>query len=210
MVLPDLGDELPKVQDLAITALDDPDPDVSTSAIGALRQWGTADAEKTIRDHLKAFHKDWDGRQDELRLTADYRSPGSRAVSRETALVSAIGQGINWLYPDDKIGVLLDLVWTKESRQMIAAWPKWAGGPSTIMPRWYPADQPAFSVMQYIWLTEDQLKAKVTQFPEGTELVWQFLKPGEISPPFAMEKQEAVYGRVRAVAEQHGVTVRRN
>jgi hypothetical protein len=131
-------------------------------------------------------------------------------MSREVALVSAIGQGPNWLCSDDKIADLLDLVWTKESRQLIAGWPKSAAGRATIMPQWYPADKPTFSVMQYSSLTEDQLKAKVTQFPEGTELVWQFWKQGEISPPVGMGKQEAVYDRVRAVAERHGVTVRRN
>jgi hypothetical protein len=201
---------LPKVQALAIAALDDPDPDVSLSAIGALRQWGTADAEKTLWDRLKAFHKEWADRQDQLRPAADYRSPGSRAVSREVALVSAIGQGTNWLCSDDRMAELLDQVWTDGSRRLIAGWPKSAGGTGTILPQWNPADQPTFSVMQYSALTEDQLKAKVTQFPEGTELVWQFWKPGEISPPVGMDKQEAVYDRVRAVAERRGVTIRRN
>jgi hypothetical protein len=62
-------------------------------------------------------------------------------------------------------------------------------------------------VLQYEALTEDQLRTKLEQFPRGTKLLWQFWQPGQISPPVSMSKQEEVYERMRAVAEEHGVAL---
>ena len=62
-------------------------------------------------------------------------------------------------------------------------------------------------MLQYDSLTEDQLSAKLAQFPPGTELLWQFWPPGQISPGVSMAKQEEFYDRMRAVAQQHRITL---
>ena len=93
----------------------------------------------------------------------------------------------------------MDESWTKQ----------WKGGPATISPNWFPSDNPTFSVLQYSSLTENQLRAKLAQFPGGTELVWQFWPPGRISPPVSISVQDAVYERMRAVAGENGIRLGR-
>jgi hypothetical protein len=78
-----------------------------------------------------------------------------------------------------------------------------------INPSWFPEDNRAFSVLQYVSLTEEQLRAKMTQFPHGTQLLWQFWQPGQISPPVSMTVQETLYEVMRGVAEKNGVTLGR-
>jgi hypothetical protein len=205
-LLQGLGAELPKAQQSAIAALDDPDPDLVQDAVLALGRWGSSDAEAALWGRLQRFHEQWAGREDQLRSTPDYQSPGSRGAALEQGLVFAIARGTNWICPPDTLARLAELVWTQGNIQQIDSWIKqWKLGPALISPTWFPEDNPTFSVLQYDSLTEDQLRAKVAQLPRGIQLRWQFWQPGQISPPVSMAKQEAFYERVRADAEQHGI-----
>jgi hypothetical protein len=100
---------------------------------------------------------------------------------------------------------LTELVSTDASRRRISSWTaQWKEGAPVIQPMWFPEDQPAFSLLQYTALTEEQLQAKVAQFPRATELTWLF------HGPLSIEMQTAFYQRVRTVAGQHGVAIRKN
>jgi hypothetical protein len=202
----ELGDELPKVQQSAIHALDDPDPELVQDAVLSLGHWGSGNAEAALWARLRRFHRDWAGRESQLRVTPDYQSPGSRGAALEQGLVLAIAGGNNWICPPDKLSRLAKLVWTFSQRQKIENWIKqWRQTPALINSSWYPEDNPTFSVLQYGSLTENQLRAKLAQFPAGTQLLWQFWQPGQIAPPVSLAKQEEFYERMRAKAEQHGV-----
>jgi hypothetical protein len=203
-----LGDQLSPAQQSAIEALDDPDPELVQDAALALGRWGTADAEEALWARLQRFHQEWAGREGQLRMTPDYQSPGYRAAALEQGLVFAIGQGSSWICPPDKLARLGALVLTNQERQQIENWIKqWREGPALISSGWFPEDKPTFSILQYASLTEDQLRVKLSQFPRGTKLLWQFWQPGQSAPPVTMAKQEAVYERMRAAAEQHDVAL---
>jgi hypothetical protein len=208
MLLQDLGDQLPQVQEIAIDALTDPDPEVVQDAAISLGRWGTKEAEAPLWARLQRFHKDWAGREDQLRMTPDYQSPGSRGAALEQGLVSAIAGGHGWVCPPDKLARIAELVWTNALHQQIETWTKlWQQGPALINPGWYPEEKPTFSVLQYVSLTEDQLREKLGQFPPGMQLLWQFWMPGQISPPVSMAKQEVSYEQMRDVVEKHGITL---
>jgi hypothetical protein len=207
-LLQGLGDQLPPAQQSAIDALDDPDAELVQDAVLALGHWGSADAEGALWAKLRRFHQEWAGREEQLRATPDYRSPASRAAALEEGLVFAIGRGSNWICQPDKLARLAELTLTYSQRQAIEGWIKaWNEGPALIGSTWFPEDKPTFSVLQYGALTEDQLRAKLAQLPRGTQLLWQFWPPGQIAPPVTMEKQEAVYERMRAVAQQYGIAL---
>jgi hypothetical protein len=207
-LLEDLGDRLPKAQQSAIDALNDPDAEVALSAARALGRWGSKDAEPALWERLKRVHKEWEGRQDELRLSLDPKNAGSRGEALEQALVTAIGAGTSWACPPDKLARLSELVWTKVQKRQIEGWAKqWEQGSAVIETTWFPEDTPTFSVLQYTSLTEDQLVAKVAQLPQSMELQWRFWPAGTISPPVSMEKQEAAYERVRAAAAGQGIVI---
>jgi hypothetical protein len=61
--------------------------------------------------------------------------------------------------------------------------------------------KPTRMVLQYTMIDEEQSR--------GTQLQFQFWKPGEISPPVSMTAQDAVYERLRLAAAQHGVVLDR-
>ena len=201
-LLQSLGDALPKVQPAAIAALDDSDPGVVQDAVLALARWGTPAAEDALWARLRRFHREWAGREDQLRPMPDYQSPASRAAALEHVLALAIAGGVNWICPPDKLAQLAELVSTKAERQQVEYWTKqWQQGPALVQPNWFPEDRWTFNLLQYTALTEDQLLAKLAQFPRGSQLLWQF------SPSVPMAVQEAVYDRMRAAAAQSGVTL---
>ena len=205
-LLQSLGSEFPKVQQSAIEALDDPDPELVQDAVLALGRWGSADAEGALWARLRRFHTEWTGHQDQLRVTPNYRDSGSRAAALEQALMSAIAGGSSWLCPLEKLARLRELVLTQGDILQIENWIKeWNQGPPVINPNWFPEENRTFSVLQYISLTEDQLVAKLAQFPRGTELRWQFWPPGQISPPVSMAVQTEFYERMQLEAEKSGV-----
>jgi hypothetical protein len=192
-LLHDLEDQLPKVQQVAAGALGDPDLEVAQSAILALGRWGSKDAEALLWEHLKQLH-----------LPPDDKSAGSRGAALEQTLVMAIGQGTNWLAPPEKLSLLKDLVWTRTQAQQIEGWiQQWKLGAAAVDPNWFPEDRPTFSVLQYSGLTEDQLRTKLAQLPHDLDLQWRFWNSGGPT----IEKQEAVFERVRADAASHGIVI---
>jgi hypothetical protein len=207
-LLQSLGRELPKAEKSAIEALDDSDPELVQDAVLALGRWGSADAEAALWARLRRFHQDWVGREGQLRMTPDHESRGSRGAALEQELVSAIAGGSSWICPPDKLARIAELVSTKRQGQQIERWIKdWKGGAALINPSWFPEDNRTFSVLQYVSLTEEQLRAKLAQVPRGTKLVWQFWQPGQISPPVSMAVQETLYEIMRGVAEKNGATL---
>jgi len=205
-LLEGLGDQLPAVQQIALGALDDPDPEVARDAVVALGRWGSKDAETALWDKLKRFHKEWEGRQDELRWTLDWKSEGSRGMAMEQVLVTAIAGGTSWICPPEKLARLSALVWIKTNQQQIEGMEQqWNGARAVIMPNWMPDQDATFSVLQYNSLTLEQLLAKVMQIPPGMDVQWQFWPARQAS----LEMQDAVYERVRAAAATHGIVINR-
>lgn len=202
-----LGDALPKVEPLAISALDDTDLEVAKDAALALGHWGTASAEVALWARLKRFHQEWQGREGELRATPPYRDPIARATALESTLVNSIATGTNWICGPEKLAQLSALASPRQQIQ-VATWSKqWAEGQALILPNWYPEDRLSFGVLQYSNLDEPEFTAKLSQLPGGMRLYFQIWQAGQISPPVSMEKQEAVFERLRSHAAQFGVTI---
>ena len=204
MLFHDLDASLPKVQRTAIEALDDPDPKMQVNAARALGNWGTPEAEEALWARLRRFHVEWANREEELRPTPVIQSPGS-PPAQQRALVWAIATGVNWICPPDKLLRLEALVLTDLLHQEIEDWiKKWNQEFIMINPTWFPDGTATFWFFQYGHLGEEQFRVKVAQLPRGTRLRWQFLQG---SPQPTMTRQEAVYERIRAVAEEHGIVL---
>ena len=203
----ELGDALPKVEPLTIIALNDADLEVASNAAAALGHWGTASAEPALWARLKRFHQEWQGRQDELRATPPYTDSIARAAALESNLVSAIATGANWICVPEKLDRLGGLASPRQKIQ-VENWSKeWERGDAPILPNWFPEDQLSFGVLQYSNLDEQQFRAKLSQLPQGMRLYFQIWKPGQISPPVSVERQEAVFEALRTYAAQFAVTI---
>lgn len=206
-LLQELGDALPKVEQLAINALDDSDPEVANDAALALGHWGTAKAEAALWTRLKHFHQRWQDRYDELRSAPPYTGQIARATALESTLVSSIATGTGWICGPQKLAQLSGLASPRQQVQ-VATWSKgWEAGDALILPNWYPEDRLGFGVLQYSNLDEQQFRAKLSQMPSGMRLYFQIWKPGQILPPVSVERQEAVFERLRSYAAQFGVTI---
>jgi hypothetical protein len=205
-LLQELGDALPKVQPLAIAALDDSDLEVANDAALALGHWGTAKAEAALWARLKRFHQQWQDHQDELRSAPPYTDPIGRATALESTLVQSIATGTNWICGPEEFARLAALASPREQMQ-VATWSKGWAGEAVILPNWYPEDRLSFGVLQYSNLDEQQFRAKLSQMPSGTILYFQIWKPGQISPPVTVERQEVVFETLRTHAAQFGVTI---
>jgi hypothetical protein len=206
-LLQELGDALPKVEPLAISALDDTDLEVANDAALALGHWGTANAEAALWARLKRFQQQWQGREGELRATPPYTDPIARATALESTLVNSIATGTNWICGPEKLAQLNALASPRQQIQ-VETWSKrWAQGQALILPNWYPEDRLSFGVLQYSNLDKAQFKVKLSQMPRGMKLYFQIWKPGQTSPPVSMEKQEEVFQTLRSHAAQFGVTI---
>jgi hypothetical protein len=210
MLLQELADELPKAESVALSALDDADSEVAQDAALALGHWGTLDAEPALWTRTEKFHRDWTGHEDQLRSQPPFSDAGSHGVALEQNLVYAIAGGTSWICPPEKLQRLAELAWTGHQREEIMGWIKlWHQGPAQIMPTWFPEDHPTFSVLQYQALSQEQLQAKMAQFPRGMNVTFRFWQTGQIQPPVSMEKQEAVFQRLQVVAAEHGIMLAR-
>ncbi len=206
-LLQELGDDLPKVEPLAIRALDDSDLEVANDAALALGHWGTAKAEAPMWARLKRFHHQWEDRQDELRSTPPYTGPAARATALEGTLISSIATGTSWICGPEKLAKLGALASPRQQPQ-VATWSKgWETGEALISPNWFLEDRLSFGVLQYSNLDEQQFRAKLSQMPDGMKLYFQIWKPGQISPPVSVERQEAVFEALSTYAAQFGVTI---
>jgi hypothetical protein len=206
-LLQELGDDLPKVEPLAIQALDDSDLEVANDAALALGHWGTARAEAALWARLKRFHQQWASRQDELRSTPPYTGPIERATALEGTLISSIATGTSWICGPERLAQLSALASPRQQMQ-VATWSKgWETGEALISPSGYPKGPMTFGVLQYSNLDEQQFRAKLSQMPSGMKLYFQIWKPGQISPPVSVERQEAVFEALSTHAAQFGVTI---
>jgi hypothetical protein len=142
-----------------------------------------------------------------LRATPPYTDPIARATALESTLVNSIATGTNWICGPEKLAQLSALASPRQQIQ-VATWSKqWPQGQALILPNWYPEDRLSFGVLQYSNLDEQQFRAKLSQLPRGMKLYFQIWKPGQISPPVSLEKQEAVFQALRSHAAQFGITI---
>jgi hypothetical protein len=119
-LLQDLGKSLPKVEQVAISALDDVDLEVANDAALALGRWGTAQSEAALWARLNRFHQEWKDRAGELRVTPDYSSPVARATALESTLVNSIATGTNWVCGPEKFEHLRTLASPRQQMQISA------------------------------------------------------------------------------------------
>jgi hypothetical protein len=207
-----LGDQIPAAESVAISALNDPEPDVQQDAVIALTRWGTAAAEAPLVARLERLHEEWAGRAAELDRSPSYETPAWHAAALEQALCQGLAGSAAWLATPEKLARLKSLALVAQDRNQIESylelWKDHPRGPFLISPTFLPDQKPTFSLLQCSPdMTEDQLHTKLAQLPRGTRLIWQFWAPGHIDPPLPMDIQDAAFERIRAVATQHGLTL---
>jgi hypothetical protein len=203
MLLTDIGALLysPVLEELALSSLSDPDPQVAGNAAGFLGQYGSAACERVLWDRYEAWSREWSGRAEELRFVAARANPHVWDANLGQSLARALASGTNWLAAESKLRRIEALgIGANIQGDIEQDLRDWSQSAFTIT--YIETVPPSFNIAQYNSLSLDSLEKKLTQYPAGTKFA---LSLSGSSPSPQEQKMRA---EIFQFADRHGITVR--
>jgi len=202
MLLPDLRDAVadPRIEALAIAALDDSSSEVVRYAAEALGRYGSAAAEEPLWRRLTAFHEVWKDRADELRPGPGFSSPLAADGMIEYAIEEALSRGQGWLCGPDKLARLRTLVTPMRQGDVDRWLQEWQRMPFSLSMAWRGDGTLFYSAGPYTGGSISALIQKLQQFASGTHFVWNL-------PAGAETLHRAEVDAVKAAADAAGLIV---
>jgi hypothetical protein len=157
------------LQQRAIAALADSDPEILIDAIKTLGQHGTSAALAPLGTAFQRWHDAWADRAAELVYSRVVDRPNARQGMVEDAFRQAIGAGQGWLMRADDLHELQSLCVTENCRQQIGYMIQSA---DTLIRPWS-VDTPDFNVelAQYRFTSLRSLEEMLARYPRGTAFV---------------------------------------
>ena len=188
----------PEIADVAAAALDDEDSQVVSQAASVLAEYGSADAEKALWRRLEKWHEVNRSKQ----LNAEKISHDQEAI--ESALREALTGSHGWLSDPEKLKRVRDLCLSKTRRDEVDA----------MLSNWnyliyihfnsHGDDTLTISVANCQFRSLDSLKAKLLQFPKGTEFKFKtWPTRGDRS------RSEEVFQQIENFLTEHGMSLKR-
>lgn len=160
----------PKLEQLAIDALNDPSPEVARNAAEALGKYGSGKAEAALWSRLEKLHEQWKDRADELRYRPGVKPDVLAEVGLEQDLVQAISSGQAWFATEDTIRKLKDLASPQMQAELDGVSQEIQTGEYGLNLNWWPEGTLNYSVGRYSGKGMPALKEKLAQFPSGAHL----------------------------------------
>jgi hypothetical protein len=108
----------PKIQRVAIRALNDASSQVARDAAQALQKYGRATAETALWARLEKFHEKWKGHAEELHVRPGATQDFLAEIGLEQALVQAITTAQGWFADEQSIQRLKELT-TRQMQQQL-------------------------------------------------------------------------------------------
>jgi hypothetical protein len=194
------------IQSVAVAALDDLDPETVADAAKALAARGSAAVEPFLWRRLTKWSDEWRGRNAEFE-GHPIAGGGNRDEERlGEALFDAIGSASAWFLDTSRRKRLLQLCLTDSCRErwgsdhlITAEMPIEASSGGLAYPT-------AFRVLTYTEASLDRFKAKLSQFPSGSQFRW--------CPPvwnrndaFTPSHRDEIFRDLVAFAEQNSLTL---
>ena len=166
----------PVLEEIAIHALDDPDPVIASDAARVLGRFGSPAVEAPLRRRYESWSKRWAGHESKLNLARIKDPVGGQAdqLSLGWALLKALATGQAWLSDQSKLRHLAATTKISIFPQKVDQYLKfWDEQPLTIAVQSSAEDDPRFvaSVAQYQFDSVQALEKKLSQFPSGTKFV---------------------------------------
>lgn len=159
---------IPKIEQIAIDALNDPSVLVVRNAAEALQRYGSRKAESALWARLEKFHQQWIDKPEELQ----YRRGASReeleVIGLEQVLVQSIANGQAWFATADTIHRLKDLSSPQIQPELDQALDAIERGDYSLSLSWFPPGAFFYNVGPYAGRSMAALKEKLAQFPAGT------------------------------------------
>ncbi len=177
------------LEEMAIKALNDPDVELVGNAAEYLGNYGTAAAEDALWMRLAAWHDRWAGHESDLN-----RTPFEMGVGQRMLQALACGQG--WMTSEAQLRTLITLaVGEPQIQQANGFFSMWQNRPFNIS--LFPKGQ--FEIAQYHPRSLDLAKAKLLQFPKGSEFHFS------VTP---QDDEADALRQLSTFAVQHGFVVR--
>ena len=190
----------PKLEQLAITALNDPSPDVVGDAAQALSGYGSAKAEARLWARLESFHDQWKDRQDELHYRPGVKPDLQAEIRLEQVLVQAITKGQAWFITEESVNKLKELASPQEQTELDGVLHEIQRGEYGLNLNWWPSGMLNYSIGRYTGRSMAELKEKLAQFPTGTHL-------DVITTRTEFESHRADFAEVEDAAANDGLTL---
>jgi hypothetical protein len=168
----------PELEKLAIEFLDDADPEVVVDAATMLGQYGSDGAEEALWRRFEKWHREWNGREEELKVDFHYDNPIRYQTGIEQALRTALSDSPAWLADLKKLERLRSLCVTRNEREQVDQVIQGLNGEIPI--RFSPAEDEWGSayVAHYNLRSLSTLKKKLAQFPKGSVFKWEPFNEG--------------------------------
>jgi hypothetical protein len=161
----------PMLQDMAIAALNDSDPQVAANAASYLGRFGTSSTEAALWRRLTSWNSQWKGRETELRYVPGESMEGDYEAGLGTNLIDAIATAQAWVASESALERLLAFSVTADQRQhVLNMLDAWREQPKKI--NYIPVGKGQFHILQYQTTSLHAAVEKLKQFPDGTEFVW--------------------------------------
>jgi hypothetical protein len=190
----------PLLQDMAIAALNDSDPQVAENAATYLGRFGTPSTEAALWTRLASWNSQWKGREAELQYIPGESMEGVYQAGLGSNLIDAIATARTWVASETDLERLLDLSVTADQRQhvmqMLDAWRR---QPKTI--EYIPLGKGQFRIAQYQATSLQTAIEKLTQFPGGSQFVWA----GNSTD----ESESRAFTELKKAVETNGITLSR-
>jgi len=192
----------PELEKLAIEFLDDADPEVVIDAATMLGQYGSAEVEEALWRRFEKWHREWDGREQELK--ADFHN--DNAIQLQTGLEQALRMALSnspaWLADMKKLERLRSLCVTQSEREQADHLIQWWSGEISI--HFFPAEDEwgSAQVAQYTLRSLSALKQKLAQFPKGKVFKWAAFNESQLD-----EEKEKLFRELESFLGERGATL---
>lgn len=203
-LLPDLArmQNDPMLQEMAIKALDDPDPEIVAGAAAYLGKYGNASAEDVLWARFTSWSTQWKGHEGELQYVPGKSLEGQYQAGAGSNMLQALAQGHAWLADEAKLRRLIDLsVGEVQQQQANGFLNQWRTQRHTIIFIPSADGEGNFMIGQYQENSPSLLHEKLLQFARGTSFVWS----GEPNEP----GEEKAFQEVLTFANENGFRLQR-
>jgi hypothetical protein len=192
----------PGIEAVAVTHLNDPDPQVVASAADTLGRHGSELAAQALRASFERWRRTWDGRPEALRhtWTAD-RSDASQGMV-ESTLLQAIVRGQAWRTDADGVRDVRTLCVTDNCRTQADQLIEAADDTRINIIAVEKSEPSLIFLAQYHLTSIAALEQKLAQYPDGTRFT---LDLSALEPAVA----SAVEAGLRTFAAAHAFTFQR-
>lgn len=162
----------PVLEEIAVSGLDDIDPEVASNAASFLSSYGSPDVEEKLWDRLIRWNEKWLGKEDQFPFVSGKNNPNLWQGYLGLNLVQALSNARSWLADESRLRRLRQLALGASMQDQVDGLiGVWENKPWAIS-YYRLGDQQFFQVLQYRANSLKSFEDKLKQFAKGSSFIW--------------------------------------